>query len=318
MWFLNWHNHCWVTTLTRSGIPLGQIAMSKTMQPRTQSDDTKSSTERRREILLYGLSVVLSTTLVVASFPLLHITNNWVENALAIIPGLLALLFRRWFSDGFRSVGWGVGPPIYWLWALLLPVIALALSLPLSIRLGYAGLTAASTAFGRMASNPNKLLENILMYTAIAIPFAFAEEFGWRGYAQKKFIREFGLVGGLLLLGLLWGFWHTPIYYFMGTFPKHPLLGPFVMTPIDNVLAVIPLGWLYIRSRNIWVPTLTHAFADVLWGFSALMFPVTAEIRNWALLQAAQLIVSIVLLIDLKRRSARVSETSSTAHPVAP
>ena len=59
----------------------------------------------------------------------------------------------------------------------------------------------------------------------------------------------------------------------MGAFPQHPIFGPFVMTPIDNILAVIPMGWLYIKSRNIWVPTLTHAFADILWGFSEHAHP---------------------------------------------
>jgi membrane protease YdiL (CAAX protease family) len=246
----------------------------------------------------------LTSTLIAASFSVLHITNNWAGNSLAVIPGLVALFFQRQYGDRLRSVGWGWGQPIYWLWAVLLPVIALGLSLPLSVRLGYAAPAPASTAIGRIAANPGKLVENILLYTAIAVPFAFAEEFGWRGYAQRKFIRQFGLLGGLLLLGTLWGFWHSPLYYFLGTYPDHPILGPFVMTPIDNILAVIPLGWLYIRSRSIWVPTLTHAFADVLWGFSGLMFPATQEIRSWALLQAAQLIVSIALLVDLKVRPA--------------
>ena len=33
------------------------------------------------------------------------------------------------------------------------------------------------------------------------------------------------------------GFWHTPIYAAMHIFPNQPVPGPWVMTPIDNVLA---------------------------------------------------------------------------------
>jgi len=62
---------------------------------------------------------------------------------------------------------------------------------------------------------------------------------------------------------------------------------------------VVPMAWLYIRSKNIWVPTFTHAFADILWGFSGLMFPTTHEIQNWVVLQVVQAIVSAVLLMDL-------------------
>jgi membrane protease YdiL (CAAX protease family) len=278
----------------------------------------RAANQERKEILVYSLAVLVTTTAIVACFPLLHVTNNWVGNALAFIPGLVALTLRLRFREGFRSVGWGAGPPIYWLWTILLPVIVLVMSLPISVRLGYAGLAPASTAIGRLASNPARILENILIYTAISIPFAFAEEFGWRGYAQGKLIRSFGLVGGLLLLGVIWGFWHTPMYYFMGSYPNHPIAGPFVMTPIDNVLAVIPMGWLYIKSRNIWVPTLAHAFADVLWGFSGLMFPATQEVRSWALLQAAQLVVSIILLIDLRSGAVEALETSTRPLPVTP
>lgn len=290
--------------------------MNNATQPCETCGFPDATNQQRKVILPYALAVIFTTTLVVACFPLLHITNNWAENALMFIPGLMAVVFRFQHREGFRSVGWGTGSLVYWLWAIFLPVIALLMSLPISIRLGYAALAPASSAIGRLASNPMKILENVLLYTAISIPFAFAEEFGWRGYAQGKLVRAFGLVNGLLLLGIIWGFWHTPIYYFMDGFPNHRILGPFVMTPIDNILAVIPMGWLYIRSRNIWVPTLAHAFADVLWGFSSLIFPATQELRNWALLQAAQVIVSIFLLIDLKSRPGEVSETSSTPLPV--
>jgi uncharacterized protein len=276
--------------------------MNDAIQPHAASGYSRAMKQERTEILFYTLAVLVPTTLIVACFPLLHVTNNWAANTLMFIPGLMALAFRLQRREGFRSVGWGVGAPIYWLWAILLPIAVLAVCLPLSIRLGYAAIAPVSTSAGRIATHPLKILENILLYTAISLPFAFGEEFGWRGYAQGKLVREFGLVKGLLLLGIIWGLWHTPIYYFTGAFPEHPILGPFVMTPIDNILAVVPMGWLYIRSRNIWVPTLTHAFADVLWGFSDLLYPKSHEIQNWVILQVAQLIVSIILLMNLRSR----------------
>jgi len=276
--------------------------MNNAIRPYAASVDSDAMKQERTEILLYALAVLIPTTVIVACFPLLHVTNNWAANTLMFIPGLMALPFRIQRREGFRSVGWGTGAPVYWLWAILLPIAVIAVCLPLSIRLGYAAIAPASTSAGRIATHPLKILENVLLYTAISLPFAFGEEFGWRGYAQGKLVREFGLVKGLLLLGIIWGVWHTPIYYFVGAYPEHPILGPFVMTPIDNILAVVPMGWLYIRSRNIWVPTLTHAFADILWGFSDLLYPKSHEIQSWAILQAAQLIVSIILLMNLRSR----------------
>jgi membrane protease YdiL (CAAX protease family) len=290
--------------------------MHNAIQQNGAAAGRNGSTQRRMEILFYALAVLITTTAIVGCFPLLHVTSNWAENTLMFVPGLMAVAFRLRNHEGFRSVGWGAGPAIYWLWAMLLPIIVLAIVLPLTIWLGYAAMAPLSTAHGRLLTQPMKILENVFIYTAISFPLAFGEEFGWRGYAQGKFVREFGLVRGLLLLGLLWGFWHTPIYSIMGDSPAHPILGPFVMTPIDNILAVVPMAWLYIKSRSIWIPTLTHAFADVLWGFSDLLFPKSHELQSWALLQTAQLILSIVLLMNLRSRPKDAFSQADEASPL--
>jgi len=184
--------------------------------------------------------------------------------------GSCHLLRRR---EDFGSVGWGFGPWRYWLVGILLPTLAIFIAVTVSLRLGYVAPAPASTPAGSLIVHPAKLLKNMLIYLVISLPLAFGEEFGWRGYAQPRLIRQFGLIAGLLALGIVWGLWHTPIYYVMHVYPDHPFFGPFVMTPIDNILVVVPMAWLYIRSRSIWVPTFTHAFADILWGFSGLMFP---------------------------------------------
>jgi len=264
----------------------------------------------KKDLLRFALAVIVTTTLIVSCFPLFHITSNWAANVLMFVPGLVAalLLLRR--REGFRSIGWGVGPWRYWLAAIILPTLVILVAIALSLRFGYIAPAPASTPAGSLIVHPAKLLKNMLIYLVISLPLAFGEEFGWRGYAQNRLIRQFGIVGGLLLLGLIWGFWHTPIYYVMHEYPQHPFFGPFVMTPIDNILVVVPMAWLYLRSRSIWVATFTHAFADILWGFSGLMFPATHEIQNWVVLQIVQAIVSAVLLIDLLSNRQRSFEPS--------
>jgi membrane protease YdiL (CAAX protease family) len=276
----------------------------------TAAGSDERATAGRNDMLLYSVLVLGTTTLVVLCFHWLHVTNNWVVNALMFTPGLMALALRLRRREGFRSVGWGTGPFVYWVWGMALPIIALVISLPISIRLGYVALAQRSSTGGHLLSHPVRILENVVLYTLISIPFAFGEEFGWRGYAQAKLIRQHGLAWGLLILGSIWGLWHTPIFYFAGTYPGHPLLGPFVMTPIDNILVVVPMGWLYARSKSIWVPTLTHAFADILWGFSGILLPSTQEIGSWGVLQVAQLIISAVLLVDLVVRPEREGKHS--------
>lgn len=258
--------------------------------------------QEKQDLLCFAVAVVLTTTLIVGCFPLFHITNNWAANMLMFVPGLVAAALLLWRRESFRAIGWGLGPGRYWLAAIVLPTIAILVALGVSLLLGYIAPAPVSTPAGTLIGHPLKLLKNMLLYTAISLPLAFGEEFGWRGYAQSRLVRQFGMIGGLLLLGIVWGVWHTPIYYVMHVYPDHLFLGPFVMTPIDNILVVVPMAWLYIRSKNIWVPTFTHAFADVLWGFSGLMFPATHEIQNWAVLQVIQVVISAILLMDLLSR----------------
>ena len=270
----------------------------------------------RKALLLYSAAVLLTTIAAVTCFRLLHITDNWAANALMFVPGAFAAIFLARSTDGFRSVGWGLGKLSDWGLAMLLPLLVLAASLSISIWLGYSAFAPTSPTVRGLEAHPLKLALKMAIYLAISIPFAFGEELGWRGYAQPRLIRQFGLVKGLFLLGLFWGFWHTPIYYAMGVFPKHPIAGPFVMTPIDNILAVVPMAWFYIRSRNIWLLTFLHAFADILWGFSDLLWPKSHEVQAWAVLQAAQLVLSIVMLMDLRRREVQEAKLGLQALPV--
>jgi membrane protease YdiL (CAAX protease family) len=274
--------------------------------------------QEKKDLLCFALVVVLSTTLIVSCFPLFHVTSNWAANVLMFVPGSVAaatLLRRR---EGFRSIGWGFGAGRYWIVGTLLPIVAILVAVSVSLRLGYAAPAPLSTPAGSLIVHPVKLLKNMLIYLLISLPLAFGEEFAWRGYAQPRLIRQFGLIAGLLALGIIWGVWHTPIYYVIHVYPDHPFLGPFILTPIDNILVVVPMAWLYIKSRSIWVPTFTHAFADILWGFSGLMFPATHEIQNWAVLQVVQVIISAVLLVNLlsKRQNnyqSKLQESSASA-----
>ena len=271
--------------------------------------------QKKTDLLYFSLAVLLVTTLIVTLFSFAHITNNWAFNSLMFVPGSIAALLLLVRRESFRPIGWGLGPARYWLVGIVLPTLMVLVAVVISLRLGYAAPAPASTPHGSLIVHPAKLLKNMLLYLVISLPLAFGEEFAWRGYAQPRLIRQFGMIAGLLALGVLWGVWHTPIYYVMHIYPDHPFFGPFVMTPIDNILVVVPMAWLYIRSKNIWVPTFTHAFADVLWGFSGLMFPATHEIQNWAVLQVIQIVISGVLLMDLlsKRQDSYESKLEASS-----
>ncbi|WP_415382600.1 CPBP family intramembrane glutamic endopeptidase [Halosimplex sp. TS25] len=90
----------------------------------------------------------------------------------------------------------------------------------------------------------------------VALPIAFGyilllggplqEEFGWRGYALDPLVDRAGRLGGSVVLGLLWGFWHLPLFYIPGrTIYYQKAIVGFVAS---IVMVTIVMTWLYDRT----------------------------------------------------------------------
>ncbi|MDD2773682.1 MAG: type II CAAX endopeptidase family protein [Elusimicrobiales bacterium] len=258
--------------------------------------------QHRKTLLWYFLIVLFFSSLLACGISRFGRSGTALVNAMMFIPGLVSIFFRYRRKEGFQSVGWSLRPSFFWIWALLFPILLLSTSLPISILLGYVSISTPSLMPNNILPFCLALTRKLVLFSILSLPFALGEELGWRGYAQEKLLREFGIVKGFLILGIVWGFWHSPAFYFLGLFPNHTILGPFVMTPVDNILMVVPLGWLYIRSRSIWVPAIAHSFGNVLWGYSDTFISKHSELGSWGVLQVIQLAVTIACLIDTKKR----------------
>lgn len=90
-----------------------------------------------------------------------------------------------------------------------------------------------------------------------AIP-AIGEEFGWRAFLQQHLIDKLGLGRGVVLLGLIWSFFHLPGLLAGYNYPDAPVLGAFVIFPIELVAVSVFMAWLILTARSFWPAAIAH------------------------------------------------------------
>lgn len=107
------------------------------------------------------------------------------------------------------------------------------------------------------------------------------EEFGWRGVLLPRLLERFGPASSSVLVGLVWGLWHLPLFYLpsQAFYYERPIWG----LVLSTVLISFIFTWLYRRTGgSIWAMLLLHTMfnfthyvvpalqsdlaATILWG----------------------------------------------------
>jgi len=211
-----------------------------------------------------------------------------------LVAGLVSVAFIRGrvgFADlrmrltrarvGFR----------WWAMALFIaPAASIAILLPMS---------TFSPAFvpAFLTTSGIGVLVPVALIAGLAV--AFCEEMGWTGFAVVEFRRRWSVLSTGLVMGLIWGLWHFPM--FAGSATSSSGVPPalvlivllFTWLPAFRILMV----WVYDRTQSICVPWLMHtmlvasqfaidpagisgisaiefdlAFAALLWAFVAVVW----------------------------------------------
>ncbi|SKA99255.1 CAAX protease self-immunity [Agreia bicolorata] len=126
----------------------------------------------------------------------------------------------------------------------------------------FSGLDAAMAAAGQ--SVPGLSIEMIVLINVVTLPIAivsssfaaFGEELGWRGWLLPN-LRPLGTWPALLLVGVIWGVWHSPIILLGYNYGRTDLLGVAMMTAWCVLLGVI-FGWLRLRTASVWPAVIAH------------------------------------------------------------
>lgn len=113
-----------------------------------------------------------------------------------------------------------------------------------------------------------------IMYGLLFWPTFFGEEFGWRVYLQDRLFYLFGGYKGVLILGIIWGVWHSGTIILGMNYPGQPVLGNIAMI-FGTIIMGIIFSYAVLKTGSVWIAVLLHLITDVAGGPAANMFIAT-------------------------------------------
>ena len=97
----------------------------------------------------------------------------------------------------------------------------------------------------------------IAVAIVLSTPVQAGEEIGWRGYALPRIADRWGLRVASIVVGIVWGVWHLPLFFFPGT-DKY---GQSFAIYVAGVAAFsIAIAWLYGHTGgSLFMTMLMHS-----------------------------------------------------------
>ncbi|MCA9695459.1 MAG: CPBP family intramembrane metalloprotease [Myxococcales bacterium] len=240
------------------------------MPPSTQSKHpaaltgaTTSPPTRRLAVPLYfAVAITISwVAMAVAAgdggFPLQPDDAAAVGGAALLGPAAASVLLTAVYDGaaGLRELRarlfrWRVGARWYALALALAPVTSLCVLLPLALR---------SSAYAPAIAVTSEPVPLALSGLAAGLAVGLFEELGWTGFAAPRLLRARGPLRVGVIVGLVWGLWHFPMFWERDSFTDAlslAVLGArlFAWLPPFRVLMV----WIYERTQSLLIVILTH------------------------------------------------------------
>jgi membrane protease YdiL (CAAX protease family) len=120
------------------------------------------------------------------------------------------------------------------------------------------------------------------------------EEFGWRGFLTPALMAQMNWRLASLLIGVIWGFWHVPLFFTGGTPQAAMALSTFLL----NILAgSVLFGWLFQRTRGSVLPVLVLHTSLNAWSGILEIIPTATMWMPYVLLTGLLVLVAIGLLV---------------------
>lgn len=225
----------------------------------------------------------------------IHIPSSLAFWGLTIATFVSAGLSGGWAAIKdliMRMLRWRVSPALYLVTLLLFPALCLLTAAPYQ-------------AFGgHLQVGKDLALSQLPLYFAVQIPlFLATEETAWRGFALPRLQQGRSALSASLILGLIWGVWHTPLFLTPGEFQtKLPFLGFVISALAMSILTT----WIFNHSGgSVLMVAILHAVTDASIAFSGVM--TNGPTLFWLFVGVICLAALVVVVVEGPQRLARGS-----------
>lgn len=143
-------------------------------------------------------------------------------------------------------------------------------------------------------SNPLSLAFNfgIHNFFYMFIFVGLAEEFGWRGYTLDKLQARFNAITSSVLLGLVWTFWHLPLFYIIGSGQQMTGIGPYLAQILFFSLL---FTWIHNNTNgSVLAAIVFHTMMDLTF---LTIFPVTSLFQPSSLPVLSLYLFGLIILV---------------------
>jgi uncharacterized protein len=234
-----------------------------------------------------------------------HIPGNLAFTAVAIAAYLTAWLAGGWPAVRdllSRLVRWRTSPLWYAVALLLLLLLSyLAIAVFALVRPG------VPARIGVDISLPAALL-----YFVTNLPNMWlTEETAWRGFALPRLQRKYTALSASLIVGLLWGFWHLPLFLTPGTFQSSISFGGFLLSAVATAVLT---SWIFNHAHgSVLLAAIFHSAVDASISYTGVMSS-TAGLF-WLFVALLCLAAGVVVVVEGPARLARHQPNDGMEYP---
>ncbi len=152
-------------------------------------------------------------------------------------------------------------------------------------------------------NDPAQLYLVIPVFLYVLFTSVVGEEIGWRGYALPRLQERYGALVASLILGLVWGAWHLPLFWMAGNFHQQIPISLFIL---QTTGFSILYTWMYNNTRgSLLMAHIFHAASNTTIGVLPVL-PMDTDGNLRPLWLVVGILWVVVLIVVARRGSVQL------------